>query len=96
MSNTRAKGKSTKWWNDCLDNQPPEEKIFVDHKTEARNDPCNLKFKTSDSRLPYWIVAHNPGENFLHKSWILGWKKSSNVNWNPASIQPQSSQKLKK
>ena len=58
MSNTRAKGKSTKWWNDCLDNQPPEEKIFVDHKTEARNDPCNLKFKTSDSRLPYWIVAH--------------------------------------
>ena len=56
--NTRSKGKSTKWWNDCLDDQPPEEKIFVDHKTEARDDPCNLKFKTSDSRLPYWIIAH--------------------------------------
>ena len=48
----------TKPWNTCLDDQPGDEKLFTDHKSESRDDPCNLKFKTTDSRLPFWIIAH--------------------------------------
>ena len=54
--------KSTKHWNVVVDDLEPDEALHFDYKHEEDAltglNPISVKFKTSLSRLPFWIVAH--------------------------------------